>query len=121
MEDTKESIKARSKAVTSHTKVSRLHSNAPQNTPDGVEHITVGKVEAEKMRDLLARMKDVTHNWPCRMESGKMPAPLISTKYIIFAFPIEGHVLVNTVTSDGSQNFLVDGVPVIPVTSSEAK
>ena len=121
MADTKEFTKAKSKAVTSHIKPSRQNLNAAQNTGDGVKPLMeANAVTSEKIRDLLARMKDVTHTWPCRLPSGKMPAPFTSTEFILFAFPLGGHVIKNAVTSDGSQNFEVDGVLVIPVTS-EAK
>jgi len=117
MEDTKGSTKAKSKAVTSAIKPSRQGSNQPQNTPDGVKLPTDEK--AEKMRDLLARLKDVTHSWSLNLDV-TMPAPYISTNYIYFAFPLNGHVIENAVTSEGAQNWKVDGELVIPVTS-EAK
>jgi hypothetical protein len=122
MADTNGYTKAKLKVVTSPIKPSRQNLNASRSTKDGVKPPTAVKdvtQEAEKMRDLLARMKDVTHNWPSRLPSGKMPLPLISNNHIIFAFPLGGHVIKNTVTSDGSQNFEVDGVSVIPVTSEE--
>lgn len=116
MEDTKESTKAKSKPVTSPTKASRQNSNAPQNTPVGVKRPMDAKAEAEKLREILARLKDVTHSWSLTL-GVTMPAPFISTNHIIFAFPLSGHVIKNAVTSDGKQNFEVDGVLVIPVTS----
>lgn len=116
MDDTNVSTKAKSKAVTSPTKASRPNSNAPQNTRAGNKPPTG---ESEKIIELLARMKDVTHNWPCRLKSGKMPAPLITPDYMVFAFPVGRHVIKNAVTSDGKQNFSVDGALVIPVTSDE--
>ena len=122
MEDTNVSTKAKSQTVTSRTKASHPPLNVLQNTPVGVLPPTEAKdvtKEAEKMRDLLARLKDVTHNWPSRLTSGKMPKPLISSDFIIFAFPLGGHVIENAVTSEGAQNFLVDGVSVIPVTSKQ--
>ncbi len=118
MEDIKEFTEAKSKPVTSHTKRSRQASNAGQSTKDGAERLTAQKaVTSEKIVELLARMKDVTHTWPIKQEDGKMPAPFISNRFIIFAFPIDGHVIKNTFTSEGTQNFEVDGILVIPVTS----
>ena len=120
MEGTKESTKVKSKAVTSLTRQSRQTSNVPLSTNRGVEPPMEARVvtskESEKIIELLARLKDVTHSWPCKMK-GQMPVPFISNEYIIFAFPKGGHVIENSVTSEGKQNFLVDGVPVIPVTS----
>jgi len=123
MVDTSVFTKAKYPQGTSFTEASRQKSNVKRNTTVGARLPTEAKdvtKEAEKMRDLLARLKDVTHNWPSRLASGKMPKPLISNDFIIFAFPLGGHVIENTVTSDGSQNFRVDGELVIPVTS-EAK
>ena len=118
MEGTNESTKVKSKGVTSRTGASRQALNAPLNTPVGVKPPTDAKaVTSEKMRDLLARMKDITHTWPIRGMNGTMPAAFISNKFIYFAFPVDGHVVRNAVTSDGAQNFEVDGVLVIPVTS----
>lgn len=122
MEDTKEFTKEKLKPVTSRTTASRQTLSAKQSTADGAKPPTVAKYvtkEAEKMRDLLARMKDVTHNWPSRQAGGTLPAPFITPEFIFFAFPLGGHVIQNAVTSDGKQNFLVDGVLVIPVTSEE--
>jgi hypothetical protein len=118
MADISVSTKAKSAAVTSTTKASRQNSNVPLSTNDGNKLPTVEKEQAEKISELLARLKDVTHTWPCRLTSGKMPAPLIHKGYIVFAFPLGGHVIKNAVTSDGKQNFIVDGIPVIPVTSA---
>jgi hypothetical protein len=123
MDDTKESTKEKSKAVTSRTGESRQNLNPSKNTAAGVLPPTDGKdvtAEAEKMRDLLARMKDLIHAWPVRAQGGGMPAPLIFNDHIIFAFPSAGHVIENAVTSEGKQNFKVDGVHVIPVTSEES-
>jgi hypothetical protein len=119
MADTNESTKAKSAEVTSVTKASRQNSNVPLSTSDGNKRPTDARAEAAKISELLARMKDVTHTWPCRLLSGKMPAPLIRKGYIVFAFPLGGHVIENSVTSEGKQNFTVDGTPVIPVTSTE--
>ena len=124
MEDIKESTKAKSQTGTSATKASRQSLSPSQNTAGGVKLPTGEKAEkeAEKIRDLLAKMKDVTHSWPCKLpdvtgELTAMHTPFISTEYIFFAFPLKGHVIKNAVTSDKKQNFLVDGVLVIPVTS----
>jgi hypothetical protein len=116
MADTKESTKARSKAVTSPIITSRQGLNVPQNTPDGAKLPTAAR--AEKLRDLLARLKDVTHSWSLALDV-TIPEPYISTNYIFFALPLNGHVIQNAVTSDGKQNFAVDGELVIPVTSEE--
>jgi hypothetical protein len=128
MADINEFTKAKSKTDTSHTSASRQTLNAPLNIPAGVKPpMDVKAVTSEKMRDLLARMKDVTHTWPIKLPDGTtgelkaMPAPFISNRFIIFAFPIDGHVVKNAVTSDGSQNFEVDGVLVITVTSDEKR
>jgi len=118
MDDTKESIKAKSKGVTSPTKASRQASNPPANTPAGVKPPTDKRGEAEILRDLLSRMLDVTNSWATKLDV-TIPAPYISTNYAFFAFPVAGHVIQNSVTSDGGQNFMVDGEPVIPVTSDE--
>jgi hypothetical protein len=114
MADTKEFTKAKSKAVTSPIKASRQASNQVQNTGVGVKLPTEEK--AEKLRDLLARLKDVTHSWSTTLDV-TMPAPFISNDYVIIAFPKGGHVIENAVTSEGTQNFKVDNVLVIPVTS----
>ncbi len=119
MADTKESIKAKSKVITSATTASRHPSIAPQNTADGAKHPTHER-DAQKIADLLARLIDVTHNWPCKTANGKMPAPLIANGHIIIALPDGGHVIKNAITSEGGQNFMVDGTLVIPITS-EAK
>lgn len=122
MEDTKGSTKAKSKVVTSPTKASRQALNASQSTADGAKPPTDEREkEAEKIRDLLARVIDIYHNYPCRMKDGGMPKPHISTEFgfLFLAFPLGGHVIENAVTSEGAQNFLVDGGYVIPVTSEE--
>ena len=124
MEDIKESTKAKSQTGTSATKASRQSLSPSQNTAGGVKLPTGEKAEkeAEKIRDLLAKMKDVTHSWPCKLpgvtgELTAMPTPFISTEYIFFAFPLKAHVIKHAVTSDKKPTFLVDGVLVIPVTS----
>ena len=119
MADTKEFTKAKLKAVTSATTASRHPSIAPQNTADGAK-LPTHERDAQKIADLLARLIDVTHNWPCKTANGKMPAPLIANGHIIIALPDGGHVIKNAITSEGGQNFMVDGMLVIPVTS-EAK
>ncbi len=111
MEDTKESTKVKSKVVTSRTAASRHPSDAPQNTPAGSQPLTD---EAEELRNLLARILDVMNSWPCREANGQMVKPLISTSHILFALPVGRHVIKNTVTSSGKQNFAVDDVTVIP-------
>lgn len=116
MEDTSVSTKEKSKAVTSDTKASRQTLNAQQSTKSGAKLPMAER--AEKMRDLLARLKDVTHQWYL-LTGEAIPRPVTSTNHLVFALPLAGHVIVNTVTSDGKQNFLVDGVPVIPVTSTQ--
>ena len=122
MADIKEYTKERLKPVTSGTKRLRQNSNAAQNTADGAKLPTdANAVTSEKIRDLLARLKDVTHSWPCRLPQGKMPAPFISSDFILFAFPLGGHVIQNAVTSNGEQNFNVDGILVIPVTSDSVQ
>lgn len=123
MADTNESTKVKSKAVTSHITASRQNSNPSLNTPDGASLPTEAKAvtskeqEAEKIRDQLARLLDVIHNWPCKETDGKMVEPLIYNNYIYFAFAVNGHVIKNSVTSDNKQDFIVDGITVIPVTS----
>lgn len=119
MADTKESTKARLKAVTSRAKASRQSYLAELSISDGVILPTDAKVE--KTIEMLARLLDVTHNWQYRMPNGGMPLPLTKDDFIIIAFPTGGHVIKNTVTSDGKQNFTVDGVSVIPVTSEKGK
>jgi len=119
MADTKEFTKAKLKVVTSATTASRHPSIAMQNTADGAKPPTHER-DAQKIADLLARLIDVTHNWPCKTANGKMPAPLIANGHIIIALPDGGHVIKNAITSEGGQNFMVDGMLVIPVTS-EAK
>lgn len=118
MEDINEFTKAKSKAVTSPTKTSRRPLNVQQNTKSGAKPHMDAKAEAEKVKEILARLKDVTHSWSLTLDV-TMPAPFISTNHIIFAFPLAGHVIKNAVTSDGKQNFEVDGELVIPVTSEE--
>lgn len=128
MEGTKESTKARSKAVTSPTKASRQPSHAPANMKDGQTSVTSHakfKEEAEKMRDALAIAKDLLNQWACRMPNGEMPKPYISTRFgvLVIALPMGGHVIENIVTSEGKHDFDVDGVPVMgpDVTEKEAK
>lgn len=119
MADTKESTKARSRAVTSREKASRQSYHAELSISDGV--ILPTDEKAEKTIEMLARLLDVTHNWIHRMPDGGMPLPLTKDDFIILAFPTGGHVIKNAVTSDGRQNFTVDGVSVIPVTSEKGK
>ena len=116
MDDTNVFTKAKSKAVTSPIKRSRQGLTPPQNTPAGVK--LPMEERAETIRDLLARLKDVTHSWSLALDV-TMPLPYISTNYVFLAFPTGGHVIENSVTSDGKQNFTVDNVSVIPVTSEE--
>ena len=126
MEDLNVFTEAKSKAVTSPTKASRQSLSVPKPTPDGVERHTDAKdvmasrqKETEKMLDVLAVIKDVMNNWPCRMKNGGMPKPYISSRFgvLTIAFPTGDHVIENAVTSDGKHSFTVDDVPVIPVTS----
>lgn len=115
--------------VTSHTKRSRQNSNALQNTSDGVKPNTDAKAdrtkEAEQIRDLIARLMDIRHSWHL-VTSEEIPVPLLSSEndYLVIALPKKGHVIKLMVTSKGSENFLVDGIPVIPdyetVTSKES-
>jgi hypothetical protein len=117
MADTKGFTKAKSQANTSRIKASRQVLIASQNISVGA--ILPTDAKAEKMRDMLARVLDVTHNWPIRMSSGKMPAPIVANGFLVIALPVGGHVIQNSVTSKGGQNFIVDNVAVIPVTSEE--
>ena len=112
------STKEKLKAVMSDTKASRQTSNVQPSTGNGVKPPMDAKAEAEKMREILARLKDVTHSWSLNLDV-TMPAPFISTSHLIVAFPLAGHVIKNAVTSDGKQNFEVDGELVIPVTSEK--
>jgi hypothetical protein len=116
MDDTKGSIKGKLNPVTSPTKASRQPLSQAENTPDGVKLPTDEK--AEIIRDLLSRLLDVTNSWKTKLDV-TIPAPFISSEYIFFAFPLVGHVTENSVTSSGGQNFIVDKLPVIPVTSED--
>jgi hypothetical protein len=115
MAEQKESTKAKSTVVTSPITTSRHHSIASQNTQDGAK-LPMEAKEREEILNQLARMIDVMHNWPMKIE-GKMPKPYIAGGHVFFAFPVGGHVIQNSVTSEGTVNFFVDGVPV----TSEAK
>jgi len=115
MAEQKGSTKAKSTVVTSHITTSRHPSTASQNTQDG-EKLPMEAKEREEILNQLARMIDVMHNWPMKID-GKMPKPYIAGDHVFFAFPIGGHVIHNAVTSEGTINFFVDGVPV----TSEAK
>lgn len=126
MDDTSVSTKEKSRAVTSPTKASRQTSNQPPNTPDSAKPLTEEKAEmsekvareAEKLRDLLSRLLDINNSWSKTLDV-TMPEAFISTNFVFFAFPTGGHVIKETVTPEGKQNFMVDDVTVIPVTSEE--
>jgi len=115
MADQKESTKAKSTVVTSPIITSRHPSIASQNTQDGAKLPTEAQ-EREEILNQLARMIDVMHNWPMKID-GKMPKPYIAGDHVFFAFPVGNHVIRNAVTSEGTINFFVDGVSV----TSEAK
>jgi hypothetical protein len=119
MEDTSVFTEAKSKVVTSPTKASRQSSHALHSTKDGQKSVTSASAkfqkETEQIKDALSVAKDLLNQWPCRMPDGKMPQPLISNSgVIVIALPMAGHVIVNTVTSDGKHDFIVDGQPIIP-------
>lgn len=112
------------KIVTSPIKENIVQSHAQQPTNDGKKFVTsdaVFRKETEQIKDALAMLKDVTNLYPCKMQGGKMPEPLISTDYgcLVILFPLGGHVIRNVVTSDGKADFEVDGERIIPVTSKE--
>jgi len=123
MADTNESTKAKLKAVTSPIIPSRQTSLVSDSTSDGQKSVTSPSVkfqkEAEKMRDTLAIALDLLDQWSCRMPNGEMPKPHISSRYgvLMIALPMGGHVIENTVTSDGKHDFMVDGTAVMSVTS----
>jgi hypothetical protein len=119
MEDTSVLTEAKSKAVTSPIKASRQSSHAPHSTKDGQKSVTSASAkfqkETEQIKDALSTAKDLLNQWPCRMPDGKMPQPLISSSgVVVIALPMAGHVIVNTVTSDGKHDFIVDSEPIIP-------
>ena len=111
-------------AVTSPIEASRQNSPALVNTKDGQKPVTSlvkFQEEAEKMRDALAIAKDLLNQWSCRMPSGGMPKPYISTRFgvLVIALPLGGHVIDNVVTSEGKHDFSVDGIPCIPIDVTE--
>ncbi len=110
MADTKGSITEKSKGVTSPTTASRQASNARQNIQIGAKPPTP---ERDEVITTLARLLDVMDSWPCKVD-GKMPKPLITTGHVMVALPLGGHVIRNSVTSEGKMNFVVDDVTVIP-------
>jgi hypothetical protein len=119
MEDTNVFTEEKSKVVTSPIKASRQSSLAPHSTKDGQKSVTSASAkfqkETEQIKDALAIAKDLLNQWPCRMSNGEMPQPLISTSgVVVIALPMAGHVIVNTVTSDGKHDFIVDGSPIVP-------
>ena len=120
MADTSVFIEEKSKVVTSPTSVTSAKSPAQRSTKDGQKSVTSASAkfqkETEQIKDALSVAKDLLNQWPCRMPDGKMPQPLISTNYgvITIALPMAGHVIVNTVTSDGKHDFIVDGQPIVP-------
>lgn len=125
MEDTNVSTKEKSATVTSPTKASLQSSPALPSTNDGQKSVTSASAEfqkeTEKILDALGMIKDATNCWPCKMNDGKMPIPLISSEYgiLVVSFPLGGHVIKTVVTSDGKLDYEVDGHRIIPVTSEE--
>jgi hypothetical protein len=120
MEDTSVFTEARSKTVTSPTSVTSVKSPAQRSTKDGQKSVTSASAkfqeEAELIKDALSVAKDLLHKWSSLMPDGRMPQPLISSKYgvLTIALPVVGHVIENAVTSDGKHDFRVDGQPLIP-------
>ncbi len=110
MADTKGSTMEKSKGVTSPITASRQASNVRQNTQTGVKPPTP---ERDEVITTLARLLDVMNSWPCKAD-GKMPKPLITAGHVMVALPLGGHVIRNSVTSEGKMNFVVDDVTVIP-------
>lgn len=102
------------------------NSSLPQSTSDGSSQPTEEKAETSEetqiMLDLLARLKDIFDKWPVKF-NGQQPEPFFDQHFMYIAFPIRGHVIKNSVTSDGKQSFSVDGVEMIPPqdVTSEAK
>lgn len=120
MEDTNVFTEEKSKAVTSPISVTSAKSRVQHSTKDGQKSVTSASVkfqkEAEQIKDALSIAKDLLDKWPCRMPNGEMPEPHISSRFgvLMIALPMSGHVIVNTVTSDGKHDFIVDGEPIIP-------
>lgn len=115
MAGTNGSTKAKLKAVTSPIKASRQLSPVNHNTSDGQESVT--SVSAELVADALAKVLDLMDTWPCKIDGKTMPKPFIAAGHVFIALPSGGHVIENTVTSNGKHMFSVNGTPVIPVTS----
>lgn len=115
MEDTNESIEERLKTVTSSTKATLVPSLPSQNTKGSVKRSTGEKAEKETEEMLLqaARLLDLIRSWSLIHGETTAPVPLIFNDHIIVAFPLSGHVMENSLTSDGKQNFTVDGKPVL--------
>lgn len=69
--------------------------------------------ESRKMVEQAARLLDVIRSWSLIFGDETTTEPLIFSDYLIIALPLRGHVLENAVTSEGKQNFIVDGTPVL--------
>lgn len=121
MADTSVFTEEKSRAVTSPTSVTSAKSPVRRSTKDGQRSVTSANAESEKIKDALAIAKDLLDKWPCRMPNGEMPLPHISSKFgvLMIALPMNGHVIENTVTSDGKHDFMVDGDPIIPDVTSD--
>ena len=94
MAEQKESTKAKSTVVTSPITTSRHPSIASQNMQDGAKLPTEAK-EREEVLNQLARMIDVMHNWPMKID-GKMPKSqrdFYNEMKKIYAIPISQELL----------------------------
>ena len=65
----------------------------------------------EELKDLMARLQDIMRSW-------QSPRPLITSDYVIVAFPVKGNRI--GIVSGGHGNvFTVNDDPVTPVMADE--
>lgn len=115
MDDINESTEARLKMVTSSTKATLVPSLPSQSTKGSAKPSTGEKAEkeTEEMLYQASRLLDLIRSWSLIHGETTAPVPLIYNDHIIIALPLGGHVMENSLTSDGKQNFTVDGKPVL--------
>lgn len=115
MDDINESTEERLKMVTSSTKVTLVPSLPSQSTKGSAKLHTGEKAEkeTEEMLYQASRLLDLIRSWSLIHGETTAVEPLIFNDHLVIAFPLGGHVVKNSLTSDGKQNFTVDGKPVL--------